>query len=149
MGLGLSLWLIGPPQNLEDELRKVNVDDIKYFSFAGIKTYARVVSVYDGDSVELVWKYKNEFIRNKTHLCGMRTPEIRTKNLKEKEEGFKAKARLQELVENKIVKVVFSQFDNFGKPLVTLYDKDWKISINEQMVKEGFAEVYTKRKKLN
>ena len=57
---------------------------------------AEVLSVYDGDTVTLmIDQGMKHFARVKVRLIGINTPEIRTKDLEEKERGYQAKDYLK------------------------------------------------------
>lgn len=107
---------------------------------------AKVVGVYDGDSVtiDIDLGFKSWLINQKVRLYGINTPEIRGE---ERPDGLIAKARLQELVLGKEV-VITSYKDKagkYGRWLVTIFLKDengmWE-NINQLLVSEGLAEVY-------
>ena len=68
------------------------------FSFNGMVVPARVSSVYDGDSVKCIFPYRGIYNEFKCRLIGIDTPEIRNKNLREKELGIKARDELRKLV---------------------------------------------------
>ena len=63
------------------------IDDAPEFSLDGYKVNGKVVDVYDGDSVKIVFSLHNSFYKWKCRLEGIDTPELRTYDLKEKEYG--------------------------------------------------------------
>ena len=57
-----------------------------------------VLKIIDGDTVDLLIDLGfDTYIEKRVRLYGIDTPETRTRNLKEKERGLAAKARLEEL----------------------------------------------------
>lgn len=95
--------------------------------------YCILLRTVDGDSVRL-----GLIIDVNTRLYGIDTPE-------RGQEGFKeATDRLNHLLsQNEYVRVEWNGRGKFGRYLATLYaDEDAETSINEQMVKEGFAKEY-------
>lgn len=123
------------------------------FSFNNLKRFAKVVHIHDGDTVRVVF-YMNEPpnksekpIMTSVRLFGIDTPEIRTKDLKEKEMGLKAKERLKEIIQKEnLIRVSFGKNDKYGRPLATLYKVNdnfvFDNSINNQLVKEKLAVRY-------
>lgn len=69
-----------------------------YFTLDGIKTFARVVDVYDGDTMTLVLQMNGVFLKFKTRMAGIDTCEMRSKNLKIKRLAIQARNRLISLV---------------------------------------------------
>jgi len=109
---------------------------------------AKVVGVYDGDSITIdidlglgVWS-KGQ----KCRLSGIDTPEIRGE---ERIAGLKAKIRLSELILGKQVAITTEKdkTGKYGRWLATIWDLNddgtW-ININKLLLSEGHAEVYGK-----
>ena len=95
--------------------------------------YCLLLRTVDGDSVRL-----GLIIDVNTRLYGIDTPE-------RGQEGFKeATDRLNHLLsQNDYVRVEWRGRGKFGRYLATLYaDDESEVSINEQMVNEGFAKEY-------
>ena len=116
--------------------------NVNFFSFNGINTNAKVVNVYDGDTIHIVISYKNEYIKLKCRLFGIDTPELRIQE--QKERGILAKNRLIEILEKSeyIVKVKCGHFDKYGRVLITLFNENNNISINQILINEGHAYEY-------
>lgn len=107
---------------------------------------ARVVGVYDGDSVTIdIDLGFNIWMRNqKVRLYGIDTPEIRGE---ERPEGLVAKDRLKELILDKDI-IITSYKDRtgkYGRWLATIFlkeeDGSW-MNINQTLLAEGLAKVY-------
>jgi|TARA_B110000305_G_C18950256_1_gene408014 micrococcal nuclease len=114
------------------------------FSLNGYKTYAKCVHVYDGDTIHIVFKMPNssECYKWVIRIIGIDTPEIRTKNLYEKQLGFQARDFLRELILNKIIIVDCLDFDKYGRLLGDLYIEGNELSISKQMIEKGYAKLY-------
>ena len=125
----------------ERKFRKLDVEKIKLFSFSGLKTYCFIESVYDGDTVTVIFFYKKEAIKYKVRLNGIDTPEIRTKDLDEKQRGYEARDFLRWIILNKTILVEFLHYDKYGRVLGTLFDSK-KNDINQQMIDLGHAKPY-------
>ena len=83
-----------------DELKKCSIET-PTFSLEGINTYAKVVSVIDGDTIVLVIPFLNTYFKFNCRLSNIDTCEIHSSNKKLKEFGIKAKYRLIELISKK------------------------------------------------
>lgn len=128
-----------------------NVDNVDFLSFDGYKTTAKVVYVYDGDTVHLVLPLREtrRLIKIKTRLYGIDTPELRIKE--QKEQALVAKNKLIELLAetNYMVNVECGKFDKYGRVLVTLYSTKHEKSLNQILVDNGCAYEYFGKTKKN
>lgn len=121
----------------------------------------RVVSidkVLDGDTIDVTIDlgfdlYKKERVR----IAGVDTPEKRTKDLEEKELGIDATNWMKEKLEGAISgddeltirTELVGGMGKYGRLLGWLYIGDAEVSLNEQMITEGYAWEYdggTKKK---
>lgn len=74
-------------------------------------------------------------------LDGINCPETRTKNLKEKAAGLKAKEFVRNLVEGKEIRFDSLRKEKFGRLLGIAYTPDGK-NLNELLLKNGLAKEY-------
>ena len=114
----------------------------------------RVISidrVVDGDTIDVTIDlgfdlYKKERVR----VAGVDTPEKRTRDLEEKELGIDATNWLKEKLEGAIDGdddlVIRTELvggvGKYGRLLGWLYVGDGSVSLNEQMITEGYAHAY-------
>ena len=114
----------------------------------------RVVSidkVLDGDTIDVTIDlgfdlYKKERVR----VAGVDTPEKRTRDLEEKALGIDAtnwlKAKLTETIKGDEELIIRTELKGgvgkYGRLLGWLYIGDAAISLNEQMIEEGYAWAY-------
>ena len=111
----------------------------------------KINRVVDGDTIDVTIDlgfdlYKKERVR----VAGVDTPEKRTKNLEEKALGLDATAWLKEKLEETIkgdeeltVRTeLHGGVGKYGRLLGWLYVGDSDISLNEQMITEGYAHAY-------
>ena len=114
----------------------------------------RVVSidkVLDGDTIDVTIDlgfdlYKNERVR----IAGVDTPEKRTRNLEEKELGIDAtnwlKKELEDVLAGDDELIVRTELHGgvgkYGRLLGWLYVGDEQVSLNEQMITQGYAHAY-------
>lgn len=104
---------------------------------------ALVVSVYDGDTIKLQFKHPcldKEYIFN-CRINGIDTPELRTRNKKEKEMGYKVRDCLRTEILNKIVSIKCGPFDKYGRLLVDVHTEN-NINISDWLIKQGYAKSY-------
>ena len=107
--------------------------------------------VVDGDTIDVTIDlgfdlYKKERVR----VAGVDTPEKRTRNLEEKELGIDATYWLQEKLEGAVAGdddlIIRTELDGgvgkYGRLLGWLYIGDGDVSLNEQMITEGYAHPY-------
>ena len=111
-----------------------------------------ITNVIDGDTIDVVIDlgfdlYKKERVR----VAGVDTPEKRTKDDEEKALGFDATEWLKKQLEDAIAGeedlVIRTEleggFGKYGRLLGWLYlGIDAELSLNEQMIKEGYAWAY-------
>ena len=107
--------------------------------------------VIDGDTIDIVIDlgfnlYKHERVR----IAGVDTPEKRTRDLAEKELGIDAtnwlKHALEDVLKGDTELIVRTEIDasagKYGRLLGWLYVGDSDLSLNEQMIQEGYAWEY-------
>jgi|TARA_R100001460_G_scaffold7545_2_gene19118 micrococcal nuclease len=107
--------------------------------------------VLDGDTIDVTIDlgfdlYKKERVR----IAGVDTPEKRTRNLEEKELGIDAtnwlKAKLEGAIAGDDDLVIRTELvggvGKYGRLLGWLYIGDGNLSLNEQMITEGYAWAY-------
>lgn len=108
---------------------------------------AKVISVYDGDTITCMLDLGfNIHVREKFRLYGIDTPEIKTKDIQEKKEGYRSKARLEELIKDKEIYIKVLKKGKFGRWVSKIYltEADMLIdnSINQLLIKEGLAKPF-------
>ena len=107
--------------------------------------------VLDGDTIDVTIDlgfdlYKKERVR----VAGVDTPEKRTRNLEEKELGIDAtnwlKKELKDVLDGDDELIVRTELHGgvgkYGRLLGWLYVGDETVSLNEQMITQGYAHAY-------
>ena len=110
-----------------------------------------IVKVVDGDTIDVLIDlgfdlYKKERVR----IAGVDTPEKRTRDLEEKELGIHAtdwmKDKLNETIKGDEELTIRTELKGgvgkYGRLLGWLYIGDADVSLNEQMITEGYAWAY-------
>jgi micrococcal nuclease len=104
----------------------------------------KVVKVVDGDTIDI--EIDLGFSLTKKERCrvaGIDTPESRTRNLVEKQYGKAAALYLAGMLKNaKELKVRTEKDGKYGRMLGWIYADDQELSLNEQMVVDGYAWQY-------
>ena len=111
----------------------------------------KINRVVDGDTIDVTIDlgfdlYKKERVR----VAGVDTPEKRTRNLQEKALGIDAtnwlKTKLEETIKGDEELIIRTELKGgvgkYGRLLGWLYVGDSDISLNEQMITEGYAWAY-------
>jgi len=115
------------------------------FTLEGSFVQGKIVDVYDGDTVKIVLNLSinSNYFRWNCRLSGINTPEIRTKNVKEKEFGLLVRDKLKERIENKILLIKCGEFDKYGRLLVEIYENNGQLfSINNWLIENNYAKPY-------
>ena len=119
----------------------------------------RVVSidkVVDGDTIDVTIDLGFDLSKKeRVRVAGIDTPEKRTRNLEEKALGLDATAWIKEHLEGAIDGdddlIIRTELDGgvgkYGRLLGWLYIGDATVSLNEQMIIEGYAHAYDGGKK--
>lgn len=115
-------------------------EDVPMFSLNGYVTEAKVVKVYDGDTVHVVFKYFEKYYKWIGRIAHVDTPELRTKNLEEKKKGYEVRDKLRELICGKVVQLHCHEFDKYGRLLIDIQIDD--IKVDEWLITNGYAKKY-------
>ena len=102
-----------------------------------------VIKVYDGDTITIAAKmpYENSpLFRFNVRLNGIDTPEIKSKNINEKNLAKKARDSLSQLLLNKNVTLQNVKNEKYGRILADVYLDE--LHINKWMIDQSFAVAY-------
>ncbi len=116
----------------------------------GCETYAKVLSVHDGDTLSLgiCMRGMMDPLKFSCRLADIDTCELTSHDATIKKLALRAKERLQELTVDKLVWVRCHGLDKYGRLLVDLYgDKGDPKSFGDVLVEEGLACRYTGHEK--
>jgi endonuclease YncB( thermonuclease family) len=118
----------------------------EYFTLNEQVFECKVVKVYDGDTIHVLFPYFNKMYKWNCRLTGIDTPELRTTNLLEKDFGYKVRDILSEKILNKVVKIKCGEFDKYGRLLCEVYEieneTEFKNSINNWLIENNYAFAY-------
>ena len=113
---------------------------------------AKVVNVIDGDTLDLMIDLGfNVHHSIRVRLDGVNTPESRTKDLREKELGLKAKAFSTDWTTRHstvFVQTVKDKKEKFGRILARVYSDENKTAcLNDDLIDSGNARAYNGEKR--
>lgn len=117
---------MNPEHNVQDtmDLLQRTKQNTPLFSLEGREFDAKVVYIYDGDTMHVVFKVFGEYHRWNCRITGVDTPELRTKNETEKQFGYKVRDIIREKLMDKLVRVKCGEFDKYGRLLLDVYMPD-------------------------
>jgi micrococcal nuclease len=136
-----------------------SVFDLPLYSVSNIKCEGRIVDVYDGDTITIVFKLNNQLQKHKIRFFGINTPELKGPTHKDglaarnfllsqildKEIELDKEYKRDEIV--KLLKDLKKLFtfellgeEKYGRILGKVYDKDE--CLNDIMVLHGYAKEY-------
>lgn len=137
---------------VETYLKSVEFDVKTVKAFVPEISYGKVVKVHDGDTITIVTVLFNGDVSPKSNLykfnvrvLGIDTPELKTKNVKEKELGIVARDALRALLMNKVVKMKNVSYDKYGRILCNVFLDD--VNVSEWLVSNNHAVLYNGGKK--
>ena len=116
-------------------------DNVKELSFVNEIKEAKVVSVYDGDTIKVVFPLENKLYKWNCRLEHVDTPELRTKNENEKKYGYIVRDKLREKILNKVVNIKCNDFDKYGRLLIEILQND-DVTINQWLIDNQYAFKY-------
>jgi micrococcal nuclease len=104
----------------------------------------KVTGVVDGDTIDCdIDLGFNVSYSQRVRLAGIDTPESRTKDKMEKALGLEAKEYLKNKIKDASSVVIKTQLpdssEKYGRILGWIYVDEQELSINEQMIQDGYA----------
>ena len=149
----LSLWEGMATDQIKEILKKTTVFNLERFTLDGIEGPAKVVSIYDGDTCDVVFYHEefNAFLRVKCRLLGFNAPELDEPYGKEirnylahlcmgrlhnsfDNDVWDKKTLQDKLSENQnLVYAKFGKEEKYGRALVTLRRGPTGMNINEMV----------------
>ena len=98
-----------------------NINDAEELSFENQTIECKVVSVYDGDTIKIIFMLHDHMYKWNCRLTGIDTPELRTKCDNEKKYGYLVRDELRKRILNQVVHAKCGKFDKYGRLLVELH----------------------------
>ena len=126
-------------------LMNATKQNTKFFSLEGQIFEAKIVYIYDGDTMHVVFSLFNKTYKWNCRVMGVDTPEVRTRNLKEKEMGIRVRDILREKLQDKIVKIKCFDFDKYGRLLIDLcfeFEPGSEMLLSQWLIQNKYAYEY-------
>jgi len=140
-------------------LQKRNNKNTELYSLKGKTFRAKVVDVYDGDTITVVFKLDGKYVKYKIRMYGYDSPEMKpSKKLSNRKDIIAnakyAKLKLSNKILNKTVILQCLDWDKYGRLLATVFLQYSRYfvcttdeNINNWMVEEGLGKLYFGGKK--
>ncbi len=132
------------------KLRKAS-KETPFFGLNGRTKIAKVVDIYDGDTIKIVTKTHKKVMKFNCRLLGIDTPELKPlKKIEEKErnniikEAKKSREFVVKFCEERdyFIKAECGKFDKYGRLLITVKSTDGKINLNSLLIEKKLAVPY-------
>lgn len=107
--------------------------------------WAKVVAVYDGDTITIVCVFRGKIVRWRCRLIGYDSPELRSQNAEEKKKALESKEFLMTLLPKSMFRCKCKGVDKYGRLLIDLKVKNVRIS--EIMISNNHGYAYSGGKK--
>lgn len=118
------------------------VHDAPEFSLCvkGQTIEGKIVSVYDGDTVKIIFPLNDVLYKWNCRLAGIDTPELRTSCQDEKTYGYTVRDVLREKVLNKVIQAKCGELDKYGRLLVEIHIGNE--NVNQWLIDSNYAFTY-------
>lgn len=129
--------------NTKNNLMDIDIDKVPNIIYQNQKIPARVVSVYDGDTITVIYLIEHTPIKTKVRLMGIDTPEIKAAKDKlpeEKQAGIICKDYLSKMLFNRLITLEIIGLDKYGRLLGNVVVDE--IDISKLMIRQGYAKPY-------
>ncbi len=147
---------------INKKLLQSSTQNAPLFSLDGLKMKAKVIDIYDGDTITIAIHINNQIKSFKCRLYGIDTPELKGN---QSEYGLRSRNKLIEWITNgktilqpniiytrdniktickenhTLVTIVCGPFEKYGRLLITIYTQDGT-NLNQQLINHGFAKPY-------
>lgn len=125
------------------QLQQATYENTKPLDFSDFETKAKVVKVYDADTIHVVFYFRKKLTRFCVRLAGIDAPELRSLNQNEREAALAAKHCVENfLKDHEIIKLKCAGMDKYGRILGHVFLKGRVPSLNSLLVSTGYAYEY-------
>ena len=120
----------------------------KFYTLNKVNVWAKIVHVYDGDTVHAIFSLPNSSIihKYKLRLAHIDTPELKSKNTNEIKKAKEAKKVVEDMILDKIVYLELEGEDKYGRILANIYINN--LNLNQYLIKKKYALKYEGGKKI-
>ena len=126
-----------------EELQNKN-NEVPLFSLNGKSFMAKIVEIYDGDTITVIFKLFGEYYKWKCRIKHVDSPEIKTQDKIEKERAIFVRDKMRDLLLNKIVTIHCSldKKDKYGRLLIEFNIPKSNTKIHEWLIQNNYARPY-------
>lgn len=155
------MWILDKFSNKKKKFSQISYNSIPEWNLKGKHFYAKILDIYDGDTVTITIKINKQYYRINCRLHNIDTPELRSSEEDEKMAAKMARRHLIFLLtkkqldldvsrndvrkccfeENPVFMVECGDFDKYGRLLINIFDNGG-LDINKKMIEDGFAGEY-------
>jgi endonuclease YncB( thermonuclease family) len=134
------------------KLKWKNADNVSFFNFVDHIKIAKVVDVYDGDTITIITDVHGTYYKFKVRLFGIDCPELKpSKDIDNRDLHIKSANKVKDiltmLILNRTVKLLCKNFDKYGRLLVVVIFED--ININDFLLENKLAKKYDGKTKVD
>lgn len=131
--------------NIDNKLLSLNIDDIPNVIFKDKCIRGRVIDVYDGDTITVVFILGDMPIKYKIILYGIKAPEIRLgkgRTQLEKNAGLKCRDYVKSILQNQLVTIIIKDNDIYSGRLIGEVYLNSQTNVGNLLVNMGYAKPY-------
>lgn len=147
-----------------NDLRSKKFDEIEYFSFNGHECLVKIVDIYDGDTISIIFQFNQQYYKYRCRLCRINCEELHSSTSQKTEMANQSRIELarkilgeqvdleckrnhlRELLNNHtgLNYCKFYEFDKYGRLLIELYESENTDSpnLNDFLITQGLASPY-------
>lgn len=130
-------------------LQNCKYDTVNFFSLNGWQGYAKVVKLYDGDTMTVVLFINDKPFKFRIRLAGIDTAEKTSNNPKEVDIANEAIKWASDFIDNDLIYIKCHRMDKYGRVLGTIFkDSTCKYCLNNVLLESGLAYKYNGGKRL-
>lgn len=134
------------------KLRWKNKDNVDFFNFIDQIKIAKVVDVYDGDTITIIMDVHGHYYKFRVRLYGIDCPEIKpSKDIDHRDLHIKSANKVKDilimLILNRNVKILCKNFDKYGRLLVIVIYEG--INVNDFLLENKLAKRYDGKTKID
>lgn len=133
---------------LDKKVDDCTLENTQEFSLRGRKMKAKVLEIYDGDTITIAFKFDSSFYKKRCRVYGIDCAELKTRDGEEKKVAIDTKLYVQSILLNKVVDIeTDNKEDKYGRILAKIFMDDGKTSLADHLISKGMAYAYTGEKK--
>lgn len=145
------------------ELRFKKFEEVDYFNFEGLECPVKIVDIYDGDTISVIFHYRNQYYKYRCRLRRINSDELHLIVKRENDTKLANQARiklaekilgcdvdleckrsqLREMLSNhtSLNYCKFYDFDKYGRLLIELYETEecHSQNLNDFLINHGLA----------